>query len=179
MLAFDQATAVERVAAGRYSYVFGDEWTGLRGPHGGFLAAIMLRAMQAEVGQGGRAGGRDPAVAGSPGPPEGGSPPHSGIRSPRSLTIHFAAPPAAGHALIEVREEPSHIGVRDAAIRDEPFHDPLRLRRADSGCGSLFHGHSFTRGQWYIGVPAVPAVLRGSDAEFFCGSRPVWPLTAT
>jgi len=75
---FDQATAVERVAAGRYTYVFGDEWTGLRGPHGGFLAAVMLRAMQAEAG------------------PD---------RAPRSLTVHFAAPPAAGDSLIEVREE--------------------------------------------------------------------------
>jgi acyl-CoA thioesterase len=77
-LAFDQATAVERVAPGRYAYVFGDGWTGLRGPHGGFLAAVMLRAMEAEVGPG---------------------------RSPRSLTVHFAAPPRTGHALIEVREE--------------------------------------------------------------------------
>jgi acyl-CoA thioesterase len=77
-LPFDQATAVERVAPGRYRYVFGDEWTGLRGPHGGFLAAVMLRAMQSEVGPG---------------------------RLPRSFTIHFAAPPAAGQSLIEVREE--------------------------------------------------------------------------
>jgi acyl-CoA thioesterase len=78
MLAFDHATAVERVAPGRYGYVFGGEWTGLRGPHGGFLAAILLRAMEAEVGPG---------------------------RSPRSFTVHFAAPPAPGHSLIEVREE--------------------------------------------------------------------------
>jgi len=75
---FDQATAAEPVAPGRYTYVWGTEWTGLRGPHGGFLAAVLLRAMQAEVGHG---------------------------RAPRSLTVHFAAPPALGASLIEVAEE--------------------------------------------------------------------------
>jgi len=77
-LAFDQATAVEQVAPGRFTHIFGDEWTGLGGPHGGFLAAVLLRAMEAEVGSG---------------------------RAPRSLTVHFAAPPAIGPSLIEVREE--------------------------------------------------------------------------
>lgn len=76
--AFDRATAVERVAPGRYRYVFGDEWVGLRGPHGGFLAAVLLRAMAAEAGPG---------------------------RAPRSLTVHFAAAAAPGEVEIEVREE--------------------------------------------------------------------------
>src|SRR3954447_8900810 len=81
--------------------------------------------------------------------------------------------------LIEFREEASHIGVRDAAIRDEPFHDPLRLRRGYSDCGSLFHGHSFTRGEWYIGVLVVPAVLQGSDGDSSAEARPAWARTAT
>ncbi|TMF87528.1 MAG: thioesterase family protein, partial [Chloroflexi bacterium] len=75
---FDQAIRSERVATGRYSYVWGDEWIGMRGPHGGFLAAVLLRAMEAEVGPG---------------------------RAPRSLTVHFAAPPAVGPSQIEVAEE--------------------------------------------------------------------------
>jgi len=81
--------------------------------------------------------------------------------------------------LREVRQEASHISSRDAPVRDEPFHDPLRLSWGYRDYGSLFHGHSFTRGQWYIGVPVAPAVLRGSDAEFFCGSRAAWARTAT
>jgi len=75
---FDQAIRSERVAPGRYTYVWGEEWIGMRAPHGGFLAAVLLQAMEAEVGPG---------------------------RAPRSLTVHFAAPPAVGPSLIEVAEE--------------------------------------------------------------------------
>jgi len=75
---FDVATAVERVGPGRYRHLLGDDWIGLRGPHGGFLAAVLLRAMAAEAGPG---------------------------RPPRSLSVHFAAPAAPGKVEIEVREE--------------------------------------------------------------------------
>ena len=78
-VAFDRATAPRRVGPGRYGFTFTEDWFGLRGPHGGFLAAVLLRAMELEVG--------DPG------------------RHPRSLTVHFPAPAAVGDVDIEVREE--------------------------------------------------------------------------
>ena len=63
----------ERPAAGEQA-VFGAEvasdWRAGRGPHGGYLAAMLLRALMASV--------RDPA------------------RAPRSLTIHYARAPEPG-----------------------------------------------------------------------------------
>jgi acyl-CoA thioesterase len=75
---FDQAIESRSVAPGRYSYTFDGSWFGLGGPHGGFLVAVILRAMQCEV------------------EPE---------RHPRSLTVHFPARINEGDVDIEVREE--------------------------------------------------------------------------
>lgn len=77
-MTFDEAARAVPTAPGRYRYVFDDAWFGLGGPHGGFLAALLLRAMMSEV---------DPA------------------RHPRSLTVHFAARIATGATEIEVHEE--------------------------------------------------------------------------
>lgn len=76
---FDAATQVARAGPGRYSYEFTDEWFGLRGPHGGFLCAVLVRAIAAEV--------------------------HDASRHPRALTVHFPAPAGTGLVDIEVREE--------------------------------------------------------------------------
>ena len=75
---FDRAIEAQRAGPGRYSYAFDDAWFGMGGPHGGFLAAVVLRAMQREVEPG---------------------------RHPRSLTVHFAARIAEGDVEIAVREE--------------------------------------------------------------------------
>ena len=56
-------------------------WWVVRGPHGGYLSAVMLRAMTDTLG--------DPA------------------RAPRSFTTHFASAPAEGDIDIEVRVERS------------------------------------------------------------------------
>ncbi|WP_346927613.1 thioesterase family protein, partial [uncultured Arthrobacter sp.] len=58
-----------------------DEWSGPPGPNGGYVAALILRAIRAEVG--------DPA------------------REPRSLTIHYLRPPALGPAEVAVAVERS------------------------------------------------------------------------
>jgi acyl-CoA thioesterase len=67
---FDRDTAVRREADGRYSAGIVPGWRAGRGPHGGYLAAIILRALIDTVGD-----------------PE---------RTPRSLTIHYAAAPEPG-----------------------------------------------------------------------------------
>lgn len=68
--AFERATGVEPLGAGRYGARVDEGWFAVRGPNGGYLAAIVLRAMAAEVD--------DPA------------------RPARSLTLHYARPPVAG-----------------------------------------------------------------------------------
>jgi acyl-CoA thioesterase len=67
---FDRDTAVRREADGRYSADIVPGWRAGRGPHGGYLAAIILRALIETVD--------DPR------------------RAPRSLTIHYAAAPEPG-----------------------------------------------------------------------------------
>jgi acyl-CoA thioesterase len=67
---FDRDTAIRREDEGRYSAEIVTGWRAGRGPHGGYLAAILLRALIDTVDD-----------------PE---------RSPRSLTIHYAAAPEPG-----------------------------------------------------------------------------------
>lgn len=75
---FAQDTAVEDMGAGTYGTRIDEGWWIQRGPNGGYLAAIVLRALQSEVA--------DPA------------------RRPRSLTLHYLRPPVAGPATVEVEE---------------------------------------------------------------------------
>jgi acyl-CoA thioesterase len=77
--AFEEATAVARQGDGRWTATASADWFATRGPNGGYLAAIVLRAMSAEVG--------DPA------------------RHPRSLTLHYTRPPAAGEIAVAVTVE--------------------------------------------------------------------------
>ena len=77
--AFDRDTAVlltERDAGGvaRFAVEISPDWRAGRGPHGGYLAAMLLRALTETVS--------DPA------------------RTPRSLTIHYARAPEPGPAEI-------------------------------------------------------------------------------
>ncbi|WCB95860.1 hypothetical protein DSM104299_04611 [Baekduia alba] len=68
--AFDADTTVVPAAPGVYDATISDRWAVPRGPNGGYIAALMLRAMEAEVG--------DPD------------------RAPRSLTLHYLRPPVPG-----------------------------------------------------------------------------------
>jgi acyl-CoA thioesterase len=72
---FDVATAVAPLGEGRYAGEADPGWSAPRGPNGGYLAAIVLRAMS------------DSLPAGRPA---------------RSLTLHYLRPPAAGPFEIEV-----------------------------------------------------------------------------
>jgi acyl-CoA thioesterase len=78
---FDRDTAVEPLGDGRFAATIHREWWVGRGPHGGYVAAIVLRALTAALD--------DPT------------------RAPRSLTIHFTAPPREGPVELEVRVERS------------------------------------------------------------------------
>jgi acyl-CoA thioesterase len=76
---FDRDTAVRRTDDGLFKADIASGWRAGRGPHGGYLAAIVLQALTAAVDD-----------------PE---------RTPRSLTIHYPAAPEPGPATIEVTVE--------------------------------------------------------------------------
>jgi acyl-CoA thioesterase len=67
---FDRDTAVEPAGDGVYGVTISDQWAVPRGPNGGYIAALMLRAMTAAVAD--------------------------DARAPRSLTLHYLRPPVPG-----------------------------------------------------------------------------------
>ena len=79
MTAFDRDTAVDPVGGGAYRAHMSRDWFAPRGPNGGYVAAVVLRAMQDAVGD-----------------PE---------RAPRSLTCHYTRPPAEGECTVRVTVE--------------------------------------------------------------------------
>jgi acyl-CoA thioesterase len=72
--AFDDETAVRPIGDGRYTATMAPAWWVVRGPNGGYLAAVILRALAATID--------DPR------------------RTPRSLTVHYAN--AAGSGDVEI-----------------------------------------------------------------------------
>lgn len=76
---FDRDTAVSLVEDGTYATRIDPGWWVVRGPNGGYIAAILQRAVSEAVGDADRA--------------------------PRSLTVHYTSPPSEGEALIETRVE--------------------------------------------------------------------------
>ena len=76
---FDRDTAVRRLADGEYEARIHPGWWIVVGPNGGYLAAILTRALQATVAD-----------------PE---------RTPRSLTIHYVSPAREGAVRVTTRVE--------------------------------------------------------------------------
>ncbi len=76
---FEHDTAIERIGSGRYRATLDTGWWVQRGPNGGYLAAILLRAVLDAV---------DDAT-----------------RAPRSLTVHYMAPPDEGSVEIDATVE--------------------------------------------------------------------------
>jgi acyl-CoA thioesterase len=76
---FAEASAVAPRGGGRYAAEIEESWRGGAGAHGGFIAGLVLRAIVAEVDD-----------------PE---------RAPRSLSMHYVSPPAAGPCEMVVRVE--------------------------------------------------------------------------
>jgi hypothetical protein len=73
---FDRATAVAPLGDGARAGTVDAGWFAGRGPNGGYLAAIVLRAMIAELAD--------------------------ASREPRSLNCHYLRPPAAGPVRVDV-----------------------------------------------------------------------------
>jgi len=75
---FDADTAVAPLGEGRFAAAMSERWWVGKGPNGGYVAATILRAIQATA---------------------------AGERAPRSLTVHFLKAPAAGPVEIAVTVE--------------------------------------------------------------------------
>ncbi len=75
---FDLDTAVQNLGDGRFAAEMSERWWVERGPNGGYVAAVILRAIQAAA---------------------------SGERAPRSLTVQFPRAPVAGPVEITVKTE--------------------------------------------------------------------------
>jgi acyl-CoA thioesterase len=78
---FDRDTAVRLVGEGLYEGRIDPDWWIERGPNGGYIAAIMLRALTDSV--------------------------DAPSRTPRSFTQHYLAPPVEGSVHVETRIERS------------------------------------------------------------------------
>ena len=76
---FADDTAITKLEPGRYAARIDRGWWIQRGPNGGYIAAIVLRAMQAEVGD--------------------------EERRPRSFTLHYLRPPTEGPVELETATE--------------------------------------------------------------------------
>ncbi len=78
---FRSDTAVEALGKGRFGAAIRDAWSGPPGPNGGYVAALLLRAIRAAV--------------------------DDTAREPRSLTVHYLRPPRTGEVEIVVTVERS------------------------------------------------------------------------
>jgi len=76
---FDRDTSLRSLGSGRYSVSIDRGWWVVRGPNGGYIAAILQRAVMEASGDESRA--------------------------PRSLTVHYTSPPDEGQAEITTRVE--------------------------------------------------------------------------
>lgn len=79
MSPFETETAVQPVGDGRYGIEVSGNWSVPTGPNGGYVAALILRALTAEVGD--------------------------DTRAPRSLTIHYLSAAREGAAEVQVTTE--------------------------------------------------------------------------
>jgi len=118
---FEQDTAAEPLGDGRYAINLSDRWWVGRGPNGGYVAALVLRAMTVEAG-----------TLGAPGP-----------MPARSLNVHFLRPPAAGPAEIEVTVE--HHGRVTAFLSARLVQDGEVKAKAMSVFSGEREGPSFDR----------------------------------
>jgi acyl-coenzyme A thioesterase PaaI-like protein len=91
---FEQAVAVQPAGPGRYRAVIDGAWDGPAAPNGGVLAAIMVRAAQAELG--------------------------SQAPTPRTISAHFLEAPRHGPVVIgvEILRGGKRVAVCDVRMRD-------------------------------------------------------------
>jgi acyl-CoA thioesterase len=91
---FEADTAVEGLGGGRFAAAMSERWWVGKGPNGGYVAAVILRAMQASA---------------------------SAERAPRSLTVHYQRAPRSGpvEIAVEVVREGGRVTFLSARMSQE------------------------------------------------------------
>ncbi len=112
---FATDTAVVRVGEHRYAATIDQGWWILRGPNGGYLAALILRAITTDV--------TDPA------------------RRPRSFTVHYLRPPHAG--AVELVVQPERAGRTTTVVTARMLQDGKLTALAVAALGSDRPGPEF------------------------------------
>ncbi len=101
MTVFDRDTAVEPVGDGAYRARIDDRWWVQAGPNGGYVGALLFRALEHTVGDAGR--------------------------TCRSFTVHYLSRPDAGPADIEVTVERSGRSLTSVSARLTQGDRPLAI----------------------------------------------------
>lgn len=141
---FQTDTAAEPIGDNRYRVTLNDRWWVSRGPNGGYVAALMLEAMTR-------------SVTDSVGDPD--------AQPPRSLTVHFLAPPRTGPAEIEITIERQ--GRSTSFISARMIQDGEVEAKAMAVFSGPREGPSFDHGS----MPDVPAPEEGQEMD--TGQGPV------
>jgi acyl-CoA thioesterase len=105
--ALDADTALQPIGEGRWRGEVSTRWWIQQGPYGGYISAFLVRALIAAVD--------DPA------------------RVPRSLTVHFVAPPAAGPVEIAATVERTGRSATAVSLRMEQDGVPVALALGSAG----------------------------------------------
>ena len=100
-MAFDDDIALAPTQDGAYEGEIADGWTTPRGPHGGYVMAMVLHAMELAIG--------DPR------------------RQPRSLTVHFLRPPKLGPVTARPTVERAGRALSTVTARLEQDGKPVAL----------------------------------------------------
>ena len=112
---FATGTAVTRTGDHRYAATVDRGWWVLRGPNGGYLAALVLRAITTDVA--------DPA------------------RRPRSFAVHYLRPPRAGD--VEVIVQPERVGRTTTVVTARLVQDEKLTALAVAALGTDRPGPEF------------------------------------
>jgi acyl-CoA thioesterase len=112
---FERDTAITRRDDDTFLASLDPGWWVLRGPNGGYLAAIILRALEARVADASRA--------------------------PRSLTVHFVAPPDAGELVVTTNLE--RIGRSLTSVSARATQGDAVVALAVAACSTPRPGPSF------------------------------------
>ena len=152
---FDRDTAVTRISDGEFSATIeGERWWVVRGPNGGFVAAILLNAMSEALG--------DPT------------------RAVRSLTVHYPGAPQPGELRIAVTVERS--GRTAAFLSARATQDGRIVALALAAFSSAFPGKDFQTARMPdvappeelepIELSGAPPFTRNFDYRFALGGPP-------
>ncbi len=138
MSPFETDTAVTPLGEGRFSVELSDRWWVGRGPNGGYVAALMLRAMSKKAD----------SITGPDDP-----------QPPRSLTVHFLNTPSTGDAEIEVTVE--RRGRSTMFLSARLVQEGAVQGKAMAVFSADRHGPSFIHTE----MPDVPAPEHGEEMD--------------